>query len=327
MQISVVENEKEWDSKALLCEGNSYLQSWKWGEMLVKSGQKVERILFEKNNSFVLAQVVVKSLPFGWQYFFCPKGSLFFGNDANEIFHEAVKYLASRGIIFLRFEPREIFKLNDFKIKKAKEINPSATLVLDISPTEEKLLSDMHSKTRYNLRVAQRSGLSVDNKKDFGCFWNLLQKTGARDNFILHPEKNYRSVMDSDAVEQITIRDAEGKPIASGGFIGFGERYYYLYGALDYEKRNLMAPYLLQWSAILRAKKLGYKYYDFFGIAPGGYIERQYTYDESHEYAGITKFKLGFGGVAKQSPGTFDLIISPTKYNIYGWLRKLRRLF
>jgi lipid II:glycine glycyltransferase (peptidoglycan interpeptide bridge formation enzyme) len=327
MQARFIQDKKEWNEKALMCAGSSYLQSWEWGDALIGSGQKVERILFGDENNFAVAQIIFKKLPFGRHYFFCPKGPLFFGEGArHKILDEIFEYFKSRRAVFFRFEPNENFLSDNLKILKTKEINPSATLVLDISQSEEKLLSDMRQKARYNLRVAQRSGLSADYKKDFESFWSLLKKTGDRDGFVLHPRRSYMSVMGSDAVDQITIRDSGGEAIASGGFIGFGETYYYLYGALDYDKRDLMAPYLLQWSAILNARKLGYKYYDFFGIAPGEYKDLQYIYDESHQYAGITKFKLGFGGIARQSPGTFDLIIFKFEYNIYKLGRALRRI-
>jgi lipid II:glycine glycyltransferase (peptidoglycan interpeptide bridge formation enzyme) len=85
--------------------------------------------------------------------------------------------------------------------------------------------------------------------------------------------------------------------------------------------------YLLQWEGIRLGKKLGYTHYDFFGIAPACKGERgEYVYDEKHQYAGVTRFKLGFGGEVVEHPGTFDLILQPMKYKVYQLFRTLRRL-
>ncbi len=349
--------------KWLIQNNASYLQSSLWQRILLTTGQNVERVEVRENGEIVAgALLIYKKLPFGWKYAFCPKGPVVVSSSPvipnrregslsvdrieiprrprglarnDKVYDALVKYLKKQNCIFLRFEPVALSK--DLSIKPAKEINPSATLVLDIQKSADELLAEMHTKTRYNIRVAERKGLKVSHEKNFQIFWDLLQKTGARDNFVLHSKNNYEKVMADQDVQQITISTPEGKAIASGGFIGFGDRYYYLYGALNYEDRNLMAPYLLQWTAIQQGKKLGYKYYDFFGIAPpvspsvrgsaeGVFVGESYQYDPKHIYAGITRFKLGFGGAPENAPGTFDLLIDPKKYRIYKLLRKLRKL-
>ena len=99
-------------------------------------------------------------------------------------------------------------------------------------------------------------------------------------------------------------------------------------------------------------QRFGYANYDFFGVAPRvssqftanssqptvlssqftansqqTESEKEYEYDPKHQYAGVTRFKQGFGGEYHEDPGTFDLIISPKKYRVYGWLRSIRRIF
>ncbi len=320
----------------------SYLQSSLWQRILLTTGQDVERVEARENGKIAAgALLIYKNLPFGWRYAFCPKGptvippTKYGGIQSSatgsripvrddNVYDALTNYLKKQNCIFLRCESE--VSPDGVSLKPAKEINPSATLVLDIQKDADKLLAEMHTKTRYNIRVAERKGLKVSYEKNFSIFWELLKKTGERDQFTLHPQENYEKVMADDSVQQITIFSPDGHPIASGGFIGFGDRYYYLYGALDYEERQLMAPYLLQWTAIQQGKKMGYKYYDFFGIAPGEMKGVEYVYDSKHLYAGITRFKLGFGGVPENAPGTFDLVIDPGKYRIYKLLHKLRKL-
>ena len=98
----------------------------------------------------------------------------------------------------------------------------------------------------------------------------------------------------------------------------YGDTAVYLHGAFDYDNRQLMAPYLLQWSIILEAQKRNFRHYDFHGIAPAGQL--------NHPWAGVTRYKLGFGGQAKNYPGTFDFIYQPNWYKLYKIFRKLNKL-
>ena len=365
-------NENELD-KWLEVNKTSFLQSSLWQRILLATGQDVERVELRCDEKIVAATLLVyKKLPFGWRYAWCPKGPVapvitteaesrvegslkfrasrdscafakasagtqstslrFARNESIDVYNALLNYLKSQKCIFLRCEPAEKV---DLQMKQVKEINPSATLVLDIQKSAEELLAQMHPKTRYNIRVAERKRLKISYDKNFSIFWELLKKTGERDSFILHSQENYEKVMADDAAQQITILSSDGHPIAAGGFIGFGNRYYYLYGALDYNARQLMAPYLLQWSAIQQGKQMGFKYYDFFGIAPNkNHNEKiknqksgeEYLYDSKHPYAGITRFKLGFGGITENAPGTFDLVIDKRMYCLYKFIRRLRSL-
>jgi lipid II:glycine glycyltransferase (peptidoglycan interpeptide bridge formation enzyme) len=279
MEIKIIDKQETWDGWLRENKSQSFLQSWHWGEMLVRAGQKVERVATVDNGQIMaVAQVIIKNLPLKKQYVFCPKGPVIspdFQTRQSEILERFARYFRERGFIFWRLEPEFEWADTQQKIQNTNDINPRATLLLNIDLPEEKLLGNLHSKTRYNLHLAQRKELRVSYDKNFGVFWELLKKTGARDNFILHSKESYENIMTDTAISQITIYHQD-RAIASGGFIGFGDTFVYLYGALDYEARHLMGPYLLQWSAIMLGKKLGYKYYDFFGVAP---IKREKNID------------------------------------------------
>ena len=261
-----------------------------------------------------------QSLPFGWRYAFCPQGPAFEKSqisipstrDKSQILELFGEYFKEKNCIFFRIEPTE--KLT---AKKTIDINPRATLILDLSKPEEELLAGMHQKTRYNINLAAKKNLEIKNNKDVKIFWKLMEQTGKRDEFKLHPQEHYQNILSADGSYQLTAYNQNG-PVASVVLIGFGQTFTYLYGASNYEHRQLMAPYLLQWEAIKLGKKLGYKNYDFFGIAP--------NYDPRHQYAGVTRFKQGFGGQYVETPGTHDLILDKNKYKLYRLLRFVRRL-
>jgi len=83
----------------------------------------------------------------------------------------------------------------------------------------------------------------------------------------------------------------------------------YAHGGSAAQDKNVMAPYLLHWKLIEDAKEKGLKWYDFWGIAPND--------DPNHPWAGITRFKKGFGGEGVHYAGTYDALIKTIWYNAY----------
>ncbi len=359
MEIRVITDQKQWDEWLVArAENSPFTQSWAWGDILIAEGKKVERLAVVENGDRVaLAQVVYSDIFFGWQYGFCPKGPVIDGtsikNNEERIYVSLVDYFNKKQILFLRIEPDSIIPNSKFQIRHTIDINPSATLLLDLTKTEEELLASMHPKVRYNLRLAEKKNLEIRNEKNLGVFWNLMNKTGSRDKFGLHSKKHYEQVLYSPIISQYTAYLGD-VPVACAVFVRFGNTFTYLYGASDYEYRNLMAPYLLQWKGFQTGKSLGCTKYDFFGVAPRCHSEQveeslsqlpnrqgsfgvlthqddknagEYVYNPKHQYAGVTRFKLGFGGQSEQAPGTYDLVIDIKKYLVYNLLRKLRRLF
>ena len=113
---------------------------------------------------------------------------------------------------------------------------------------------------------------------------------------------------------KIYVAEYDGNIIAANLILFFGDAATYLHGASGNEYRNVMAPYLLQWQAILDAKKAGYLKYDFGGVKMSGGWE------------GITKFKLGFSLNTKPVvfPGSYDIMIAPFRYWIYRGIQKIK---
>ena len=359
---------ERWDGWLLeRSQFDAFTQSWAWGDILIAEGKKTERLaVVEDGRVLAQAQVVYNQSPFGWQYAFCPKGPVVVSSikyQVLSIYELLEKYLKEKKCIFFRIESAALN--TEYLIpntKKITDINPSATLLLDLRKSEEEILAGMHPKTRYNIHLAEKKGLRISEEKNMEVFWLLMNKTGSRDKFSLHHKIHYEKVLQSAATYQLTAYENE-KPVACAVFARFGNILTYLYGASDYEYRNLMAPYLLQWEGIKMGKNFGCQRYDFFGVAPnipsfprrgggglpdtafggttsatpltsplgkGGMtdnnVQDRYIYDLNHQYAGVTRFKLGFGGAPHQTAGTWDVVIDNKKYKLYNFLRRLRRL-
>ncbi|MCX6781727.1 MAG: peptidoglycan bridge formation glycyltransferase FemA/FemB family protein [Candidatus Magasanikbacteria bacterium] len=305
-----------------------FCQSFEWEEILSREGKNIERlVVFDDNEPVAMALIEYHKLPFGWLYAYCPKGPVYKKNlelgSINNINEELIKYLSDKKCIFFRIEPSRNFA----GAEKVPDFNPRATLILGLRHTPDELLANMHQKTRYNINLAQKKDLRVSDAKDADAFMALMKETGRRDKFRLHETRHYHEIIFSSLSHQLTVYYGP-KAIAVAVFIGFGDTFTYVFGASDYEHRSLMAPYLIQWEGIKMGQRYDFKFYDFFGVAPktGQQADGNYEYDNNHQYAGVTKFKQGFGGEYREDPGTFDFSISSWRYKFYGCLRALRRM-
>jgi lipid II:glycine glycyltransferase (peptidoglycan interpeptide bridge formation enzyme) len=139
-----------------------------------------------------------------------------------------------------------------------------------------------------------------------------MEETKARDKFRLHSMNYYQKMLKAVPFIKLLVAEHDGKIIAGNIVSFFGDMATYIHGGSSDEKRNVMAPYLLQWQAIKIAKEKNLKYYDFNGI-------------NERLWPGVTRFKKGFGGEEVNYPGTFDLIFNYQKYIFYNILRQVRR--
>lgn len=311
----------------------AFLQSQFWGEFQKKCGSPYWYLgLFKEDELKGVALVLKLGLPTGKSYLYCPKGPVFgkwdMGSGIWEVLLEKVKDIAeAERAIFLRFEPALINEnLGDIQsqleVTATKEVQPKSTWVLDISKSEEELLADMKQKTRYNIRLATKKKIIIrtsNEPKDIEFFFNLAQETAKRNKINTHPKNYYvkmmKSLSEHNAIK-LYLAEYEGKTIAANLMLYFGRIVTYLHGGSNSEFRNLMAPYLLHWQAIQDAKKEGYQIYDFGGVSPEN--------EADHKWAGISRFKRGFGGKQIDSVGTSDLVYNNFWYNIYKIARKFR---
>lgn len=336
--IEVKENQKDrWNDFIKSSPNGSLLQSFGWGNFQKSLGRKIWRLMV--NNSQVLGATLITkhNLPFGKSYLYCPRGPIIRYGIIKSHSHRVVlrnilkriREIAKReNSIFLRIDPTinsgsEFFAsllLYNFKAAK-RQVQPRDTLVLNITKSEDELLAPMHYKTRYNIRLAKRKGVKVRQStdlKDIDIFWDLLQETIKREKFKPHSKEYYKKQIETLGTENLIklfLAEYKGKVIACNIVSFFGDTATYLHGASLYQYRNLMAPHLLQWEAILEAKKQGCKLYDFWGIAPKDVPD--------HPWLGITRFKKGFGGKEVHYIGAWDKVYQPGWYRLYSFTKRI----
>jgi lipid II:glycine glycyltransferase (peptidoglycan interpeptide bridge formation enzyme) len=304
-----------------------FLQSDWWKNFQTSVGRKALNIKGENfwNNIFE------HKLPLVGKYFYIPRGILFEIKDKNikNYFDNLIALARDNGANWIRIEPAsqeilELIKKNvSLPIVKAPhEMQPKELFIIDCTKSEAELLSAMKSKTRYNIKLAEKKDVKifVSNKKEhIDRFCNLVEITSRRAGIRPHPRQYYQKMFEIIPSENIKLYCAEfeGKIIAANIVIFFGNTVTYLHGASDDSFRNVMAPYLLQWRQIQDAKKFGATGYDFGGVK---------TDTEDNDWAGITRFKISFSPqtLISEFPGNYDIIINSIKYKAYNIIRKIK---
>lgn len=250
--------------------------------------------------------------------------------------------------LFIRFDPgwyhagcdaekpdRPLF---DRPLRKASDVQPPDTVVLDLSFSDDELLARMKPKWRYNIKLAEKKNVHITEagSEELGTFFNLYQQTAARDRIAIHPKQYYASLFEHASIShqaephpelRLWVARHEGQALACIITLFYGTTATYLYGASSDEKRNLMPTYALQWAAMKAAKAAGCLEYDLYGIPP--------TNDEHHPMAGLYRFKTGFGGGLRHYPGAWDYLYLPPVYALFRiaerarllWHKKIRKNF
>lgn len=215
-------------------------------------------------------------------------------------------------------ELRINFSTQNWNLKKANtNILPKDTVFIDLRKSEQDILMQMKSKTRYNIRLSKRKDVKVRiaDMSDINIWYELYKETCSRNGIYLHNLNNFKTVLTtkakntkSPAKVELLIAENDGLPLAAMFLVYSARRATYLFGASSGEKRNLMATYLLQWEAIRRAKNMKCIEYDMFGIAPNR--------DPSHPMYGLYRFKTGFGGNIFHRMGCWDYPLDNQNYDL-----------
>lgn len=190
------------------------------------------------------------------------------------------------------------------------------TVLVDLSPTEEELLASMKQKTRYNIRLAEKKGVSVRVGKpdDFSILYKMYAETSVRDGFVIRDEGYYKTVwnifMSSNEPTCVPlIAEVDGEPVAAIFVFYFAGRAYYVYGMSRDVHREKMPSYLLQWEAMKLAMAKGCTIYDLWG-APD-------AFNESDSMWGVYRFKERLGGKVVRTLGAWDYAPNRLWYNMY----------
>jgi lipid II:glycine glycyltransferase (peptidoglycan interpeptide bridge formation enzyme) len=285
------------------------------------------------------AQVLFRSLlPFPRypSIAYVPKGPVLdFGNrDISEALLLAIHRLArQKRAILLRIEPEfshspaVVGQLQAFGFRPSQQtVQPRSTIHLDLRADLDQILARMKSKTRYNVRLAERKGVLVreGTADDLPIFCHLVGMTGKRDGFAVHSREYYEtaySLFVPPGLARLFLATYRDEVIAGLMAFAFGQRAWYMYGASSDRERSRMPNHLLQWEAIRWAKEQGCLTYDLWGIPdevgkePEKYV-RTVT-ERRGGLWGVYRFKQGFGGQVVRYVGAYDYVYRPALACLY----------
>ena len=294
--------------------GDSFLQSLYWAAL--KSSFGWEPFYFLLDNQIFI--VLVRKIFINLSIAYIPSApSEKYNNKLEEISLALKKYLP-KNCFFIRYDLAWIAgSIPDAMFKKAEDIQPASTVVIDITKSKEEILSQMKSKTRYNIKLSEKKGVSV---KKCGIelldeWYNIYRETALRDKIALHSFNYYKRLFELAQKKEFKVdirlymAEADGKNIAGIVTCFYNKKATYLYGASANIDREKMPAYALQWKAICDAIDEGCVTYDMFGIPPDD--------DPSHPMHGLYKFKTGFGGEIIHRSGCYDFPLNKLKYKLF----------
>jgi lipid II:glycine glycyltransferase (peptidoglycan interpeptide bridge formation enzyme) len=233
-----------------------------------------------------------------------------------------------KNAIFIQLEPNVI---ENFKLKTENyglrpshhPLFPKYTFILDLTKSEEELLKVMHSKTRYNIRVAQKHCVVIqedDSQKAFEAYLQLMRETTQRQGFLAHNETYHRTMwqtLSKAGIAKLWTATYQGKILAAWIIFCWKNTIYYPYGSSSREHRDVMAPNLLLWEIIRWGKLQGFKKFDLWGaLSPNP--------DPNDPWYGFHRFKEGYSPNLVEFIGSYDLVLQPMLYKFYTIADKLR---
>lgn len=341
-----IANPDTWNQIVLNFRCSHILQSWEWGKIKNQNGWVAKRIVWKEDDQRVIAaaQILIREIRFAKflppiRMAYTPRGPLLDWNDkhlALEILSSLIDFVQYEHAFFVKIDPEAIksnnpeqpqfefmqgifdnwkreFEKNGWRFSHEQVQFPNS-VIINLSAGEENILAGMKQKTRYNLRLAEKKGIVINQRgvKDLSTLYNLYDQTSTRDDFLIRNEEYYREVwatmLQTDKAIALTA-DFENEAVAGLIQFIFGKKSWYFYGMSSALHREKMPNYLLQWEAMRKARQAGCVTYDLWG-APD--LE-----NPKDRLWGVYRFKEGFNGYYYQTIGAWDYVINPFIYYLY----------
>ncbi len=324
----------DWDAFVHTHPRAHILQAARWADLKGAYGWRADRVALTENGKIVAgAQILFRPLPMRLGTLaYVAMAPLFTDPAQASPLWDAIHKCAKRHrAAFLRCEAG-IFRAGEivpdlakFGFKETDQtIQPPRTVVINITGDDETILARMNQGTRRKIRQSLKNDvLYVEGSHDDVAKFNaIMQVTGSRNEFGVHEPDYYRLAYDLFVPHDAALILAQHENDTLAGIMVFalGKTAWYLYGASSNEKRNLMATYGIQWTAIQWAKRRGCTEYDLWGIpdAPPEQLEAAFE-TRSDGLWGVYGFKRGWGGEVVRSIGTWDKVYNPIIYAAYQW--------
>ncbi len=339
MEIKEIHNKNEWEGFIRQAQPRTFLQSWSWGEVHTKSSQTILRLGVYDGSVLIAVALFIKISARRGTFLLCPHGPIIHPSHlGSPLVAEIVKALTAHlkivgpkmGCDFIRICPLLIDSLDNRAnflrtgYRQAPiHMHPELSWMLDVAPSAEDMLAAMRKTTRYSIRKAEKEGVSIEmsaNAADVERFYKVYEDTVDRQHFTPFSRNYLKSEFEIFVADNLVswfFAVYKGETIAAAMIIFYGGSAFYHHGASIQRYDKIPASYLLQFNAILEAKKRGLKLYNFWGVSPED--------RPNHPWAGLSLFKKGFGGFPEAYVPAQDLPLTK-KYWLNFVVEKVRKL-
>ncbi len=354
---------EEWNRAVASLPDPHLLQTWEWGQVKSRFGWQPYHKLWHDGDRVAAAALVLErtvnlsGMAARLRMHYTPKGPLLADWDdaalRRRVLDELTGFARSRGAFLLKIDPdaplgygepgsedaRDALGGNQLLLElkqggwrfSNEQVQFRNTMLVDLSRSEDDLLAAMKQKTRYNVRLAGRKGVSIrqGSSADFEMLYAMYAETAVRDGFAIRGKEYYLAVWQAfiqAGMLSPLVAEVAGEPVAGLMLFHFGGKAWYIYGMSREQHRSLMPTYLLQWEAMRLAREQGCRVYDLWG-APD-------TFSEEDGLWGVYRFKQGLGGEVVRTIGAWDLPLRPFVFKMYAqvwprimdWLRSRGRI-
>ena len=337
----------DWNQLIASLPGRHILQSWEWGESKRISGwQASHKVWRDEDDQTAAAALILtraislKGIEFPLRIMYIPRGPIIRGWEdiplRTKVLSDLYEIGKQQNVVFIKVDPEvelgrgvpgeaaadeESWTQNligdlreDSWIPSPEQVQFKNTMTIDLQPELEQLLANMKQKTRYNVRLAERRGVTVrpGNLDDLDLLFNMYAETSLRDGFTIRNADYYLSLWRdfiTAGMAEPLLAEVDGEPVAGVIIFRFGGRAWYMFGMSREAHREKMPNYLLQWEAMVRAKQEGCVSYDLWG-APD-------EFDKTDPLWGVFRFKAGLGAEVVRFIGAWDLPLNPLLYRTY----------
>jgi len=332
----------DWDAFVAARPDGHLLQTSGWAALKGCVGWQAERVALRQDGQIVAgAQVLLRRLPWGQTLAYVPKGPLVDWRNAAQTraLLDALRTAsAPHRPALLKLEPDlpdsahlELI-LQSYALRRGHPVQPRSTVHLDLSRGSEAVLAGMKQKWRYNVRLAERKGVTVRpmSAADLPAWHAMNAETGQRDGFGVHEPGYYQAAFELFPADQARwlLAEFEGQPLAAIVVFALGGKSWYMWGASSSLERSRMPNHALQWAGLTWAAQRGCASYDLWGIPdevgenPAAFAED--FVDQKGGLWGVYRFKQGFGGQVVRYTGAWDLEMSGIGRRVYHLARRLR---
>ena len=280
------------------------LQSWAWGEVQARSGWRVERLHLPSGQASVQLR---GQGALAWAY--VPRGP---APAVAEVVDELAAWARDRGLARLRLDPETgpdlAAELERRGFRRVAQVQPPHTVIVSLTD-DESLLASFKPKWRYNVRLAERRGVEVSAGDEADELARQAAATAAREGIALPGAAYYRLLKETLEWCRIFVARVEGEAVAAILLAAHAGRAYYLFGGSNGRHRDAMPNHALHWRAMRDARDSGCADYDLWGVpSPAA--------GAADAWAGIGRFKEGFGGRRVEYVGTWELVLRPFAHRV-----------